>query len=451
MANSMLTEVLLFPVKILWFVIRILLFAGIILGGWFFLQMFGFFPVQVPVSGASMLPTLPEEGFVAFQRYIPDPRLHSIVPQAIKRGDIVVFENEKTNEELKKQKKDESGFVKRVVGIAGDSVTIRNGFVYVNGNAVEEKYILKPRSTFGGTTVKDCQEIKVPEGKAFVLGDNRKVSLDSRQLGLINISDIQYYIPYEKQGERFASKWRDATRDLDVESESLFDVTQYVELLNRERRKNNLSDLKYQPKLEESARLRAQAMLEYDDFDFDAPKSGYTMEEAMADAGYSNIVYGEFPMTGYYDTQELFDSFLEHQGSTKFLLNEDYDEIGVSTFVGDLNGCPVQVVVQHLAGYLPPNYGAGEISSWEDALKRLQDIAPGWEKLKENPEFYSQYKSDVDRINEIIATRITRMERIVSRMKKNEWFTTEEKQWIEQDDALGKEQNELSQKINNAQ
>ncbi len=451
MARSMLAEVLLFPIKAIWFVFRIILFSGIILGGWFFLQMFGFFPVQVPVSGASMLPTLPEEGFVEFQRYIPDTRLHSVFPQAIKRGDIVVFENDKTDAELKKQKKDESGFVKRVVGVEGDSITIRNGFVYVNGNPVEEKYILKPRSTFGGTTVRDCQEIKVPKGKLFVLGDNRKVSLDSRQLGVIDISDIQYYIPYEKQPERFASKWRDATHDLDVENDSLFDVTQYVELLNGERRKNKLGDLKYQSKLEESARLRAQAMLRYDDFDFDAPKSGYTMEDAMADAGYSNVVYGEFPMTGYYDTQELFDSFLEHPNSTKFLLNEDYEEIGVSTFVGELNGCPVQVVVQHLAGFIPPNYGEGEISSWEEGLKRLKDVAPGWQKLKESVEFYNEHKSDVDRMDEIISTRISRMEQIVARMKKNEWFTTEEKQWIEQDDALGKEQNNLAEKINNTQ
>ncbi len=451
MARSMLTEVLLFPVKIVWFVLRIILFAGFILGGWFFLQMFGFFPVQVPVSGASMLPTLPEEGFVAFQRYIPDQRLQTVLPQTIKRGDIVVFENEKTDEELKKQKKDESGFVKRVVGIPGDRITIKNGFVYVNAKPAEEQYILKPRSTFGGTEVKDCQELEVPKGKLFVLGDNRKVSLDSRQLGFIEFSDIQYYIPYEKQPARFAAKWRDATHDLDIENESLFDVNQYVALLNNKRRENNLSDLTYQPKLQESARLRAQAMLRYDDFDFDAPKSGYTMEDAMADAGYSNIVYGEFPMTGYYDTQELFDAFLEHANSSKFLLNEDYDEIGVSTFVGELNGCPVQVVVQHLAGYVPPNYGAGEISSWEEGLKRLKDIASGWGKLKEYDEFYIKNKTDVDRINEVISTRISRMEQIVTRMKKNEWFTTEEKQWIEQDDALGKEQNDLAEKLNNFQ
>jgi hypothetical protein len=129
-------------------------------------------------------------------------------------------------------------------------------------------------------------------------------------------------------------------------------------------------------------------------------------------------------------------------------LNKDYQEIGVSTFVGELNNCPVQVVVQHLAGFVPPNYGDGEISSWEEGLKRLKEIQPGWAKLNESEEFYNDHKADVDRMNEIISTRISRMEQIVSRMKKNEWFNTDEKQWIEEDDDLGKEQNDLGKKLN---
>ncbi len=444
-------EVLLFPVRIFVFIFQVILFAGFIIGGWFFLQTTGFFPVQVPVSGASMLPTLPEEGYIDFQRYVADNRFHTFIPQHIKRGDIVVFENEETAEELKRQEKEESGFVKRVIGIGGDTITIRDGFVFVNEEPVEEPYILKPRSTFGATEIQDCELVTVPEGKLFVLGDNRKVSLDSRQIGLIDINDIKYYIPYEKQPARFSEKWRDSSHDLDGQNESLFDVDEYVRLLNEVRSENGLAPLEYQPKLEQTANLRAEVMLKYDDFDFDAPKSGYTMEEAMSDVGYVNVIYGEFPMTGYYDAQELFDAFLEHQNSTKFLLNKDYEEIGVSTLIGDLNGCPVQVVVQHLAGYVAPNYGDGEIQSWEDGLNRLKEVQPGWQEVKSYSEFYNENRTDVDRINEIIALRISRIEQIVKRMKANEWFTDEEKQWIEQDSALVKEQNELADRLNETQ
>ncbi len=450
-SRSPFLEILLFPFKILLFILQVVLFAGFIIGGWFFLQTTGFFPVQVPVSGASMLPTLPEEGFVDFQRYVQDERFQSIISQDIKRGDIVVFENSQTAEELKKQGKEESGFVKRVIGVPGDVVTIREGFVYVNGKPLDEPYILKPRSTFGATKIQDCNEIKVPENKLLVMGDNRKVSLDSRQIGLINRQDVKFYIPYEKQSALFATKWRDSSHDMDKIHESLFDVKEYLRLLNEERSKHNLSPLTYQPKLEQSAKLRSEIMLKYDDFEFDAPKSGYTMEDAMHDVGYSNIVYGEFPMTGYYDAQELFDAFLEHQNATNFLLNEDYDEIGVSTSVGELNGCPVQVVVQHLAGYVPPNYGDGEIQSWQDGLNKLKEVQPSWQKITTFDDFYNKNKSDVDRINEIINMRITRIEQIVKRMESNEWFTEEEKQWIEQDAALSKEQNDIAQRLNEAQ
>jgi len=449
--NSLLMDIVLFPLKILLFIFQVLLFAGFIIGGWFFLQTTGIFPVQVPVSGASMLPTLPEDGFVEFQRFVTDPRIKSVIHQNIKRGDIVVFENQETAEELKKQEKDESGFVKRVVGVAGDTVTIRDGYVVVNKETLPEPYTLKPRSTFGGTEVQDCEAVTVPEGKLMVLGDNRKVSLDSRQIGFIDINDVKYYIPFDKQQERFASKWRDSSHDLDAQNESLFDVDEYVAILNKEREKHNLEPLTYQPKLERTAQLRSAVMLKYDDFDFDAPKSNYTMEDAMQDVGYANVTYGEFPMTGYYDAQELFDAFLEHQSSTEFLLNEDYEEIGVSTLVGDLNGCPVQVVVQHLAGYVPPNYGEGEIASWNEGLDRLKQVQPGWEKLKSYNEFYSENKTDVDRINEVIATRITRIEQIVNRMRANEWFTEEEKAWIEEDSVLSDEQNRLADVLNNAQ
>lgn len=444
-------EILLFPVKIVVFILQIALFAGFIIGGWFFLQTTGLFPVQVPVSGASMLPTLPEEGFVEFQRYVQDERFQRIIPQQIKRGDIVVFENEETIDELKKQEKEESGFVKRVIGVAGDAVTIRDGYVYVNGEPVEEPYILKSRSTFGGGEIQDCQVVTVPEGKLFVLGDNRKVSLDSRQIGLIDIHDVKYYIPYEKQNERFASKWRDSSHDLDSQNESIFDVNHYISLINEERKKNGLEPLTYQSKLEQSAKLRSDVMFEYNDLDYEAPKSGYTMKEAMEDVGYSNITYSEFRIVGYYDAEELFEAIMEQPGSTQFLYDEDFDEIGVSTAVGSLNNCPIQLVVQHVAGYIPPNYGDGEIQSWTEGLNRLKEVQPSWERLKTHQEIYTEYKTDVDRINEIISIRVMRMEQIVKRMGANEWFTEEEKQWIDQDAALSAEQSQLAEKLNNIQ
>lgn len=445
---SLYTIFVLWPFKAFIFTLRVSILSGLVIASWFILQTVGILTVRVPVTGASMLPTLPEEGYVPFQRFFHNEAVEQILPQTVQKRDIVVFENEKTHQELEDQEKDSTGFVKRVIATEGDIVEIRDGFVFVNGQKQQEQYILKPRSTFGGTKIQDCKSIKVTKDAVFVMGDNRKISMDSRQVGLVSISDILFYIPYEKQIDRYSSQWRDPSHDFDTEHESLFDIDLYVRLLNNERAKQNLNALKYQNKLEQSAKLRAEKMLEYDEFDSKAQKSGYTMKRAMRDVGYSNIIYGEFPMLGYYDSEELFDAFIEQPGAREFLMNEDYDEIGVSTFVGELNECPVQVVVQHLAGYIPPNYGAGEITNFKDAISRLKEIQPGWSRLKEFDEFYQQHQKDIDRLNEIISIRISRFEQIVSQMEANKWLTDEQNQWIEQDGKLSQEQTNLADTLN---
>jgi len=63
-------------------------------------------------------------------------------------------------------------YVKRIIGLPGDTLVLKDGVLYRNGNVVSEPYILE--TTNGEFTV------TVPEGKYFVMGDNRNLSLDSR-------------------------------------------------------------------------------------------------------------------------------------------------------------------------------------------------------------------------------------------------------------------------------
>lgn len=99
------------------------------------------------------------------------------------RGSMYVFRYPKDRER---------DFVKRVIAIPGDTVDIKNGVVYVNGNPTEEPYIVHhDRYTMRPSLVFPHVPFTVPEGKYFMLGDNRGNSQDSRFWGFVDISDMR--------------------------------------------------------------------------------------------------------------------------------------------------------------------------------------------------------------------------------------------------------------------
>ena len=131
-----------------------------------------FFIKPIIVKQTSMLPTLQENNYVFLNR------------QAYRfgqpeRGDIVVFPTDDGygNEEL---------YIKRVIGLPGETIDVANGKVYVDGEVQDDSY------TNDGTTPGDILGFRVPEGELFVMGDNRVVSIDSRdpEVGTVPIEDI---------------------------------------------------------------------------------------------------------------------------------------------------------------------------------------------------------------------------------------------------------------------
>ncbi|HOG18311.1 MAG TPA: signal peptidase I [Syntrophales bacterium] len=173
----------------------------------FFIRTFIVQAFKIP-SG-SMKPTLQIGDHILVNKFIYGvkiPLLRStLIPVTEpKRGDIVVFIYPED------RSKD---FIKRLIGVAGDTVEIRNKTILLNGNPYEDLYgvytddvvipaAMQKRDNFGPVTV--------PPGKIFVMGDNRDQSYDSRFFGFVDLKDVMgkaMIIYWSWNGEESSVRW----------------------------------------------------------------------------------------------------------------------------------------------------------------------------------------------------------------------------------------------------
>lgn len=126
------------------------------------------------VKGESMSPTIHEYDYLIIN-------CMSYVKKEPAFGDIIVFETK-----MKTDSGRQKDLIKRIIGVPGDFIQVKDGIVYRNGVALEEPYI------DGIYTPGDVEEMEIPENHVFVMGDNRSNSLDSRseELGTIPYEDI---------------------------------------------------------------------------------------------------------------------------------------------------------------------------------------------------------------------------------------------------------------------
>ena len=161
----------------------------IVLAGLFYFVI-SLITARVVVEGPSMRPTLASGEWIVVNRL--SYKLGS--PQ---RGDVIVF--------LPPTNAQTDDLIKRVVGLPGETVEIREGSVRINGRALSESYAV-------GTTAPD-NHWQLGTNQLFVMGDNRELSLDSRSFGPIALSQVvgRAWVIYWPPSEWGPLEWRTQT------------------------------------------------------------------------------------------------------------------------------------------------------------------------------------------------------------------------------------------------
>jgi len=137
------------------------------------IYIFLFRPFQV--SGDSMYPTFKNGEYIL-------TNLIALKTNGVQRGDVIVFIAPPDHEK---------DFIKRVIGLPGETIELKNGYVYINGKRLDESaYLSSDVKTYGGAFLKDGIPYTIPPNNYIVFGDNRPFSSDSREWGLLSRNAI---------------------------------------------------------------------------------------------------------------------------------------------------------------------------------------------------------------------------------------------------------------------
>ncbi|RAK19515.1 signal peptidase I [Anoxybacillus vitaminiphilus] len=143
----------------------------------FFIRFF--FVTNYVVEGESMMPTFQDGNMLIVNK------LNNQIEE-LKRFDVIIFHANKNKD-----------YIKRIIGLPGDTIEYKNDVLYINNKPVTEPYLKLYKSKLidgkltGDFTLKELTGQKtVPKGHVFVLGDNRLSSLDSRHFGFVKIEQV---------------------------------------------------------------------------------------------------------------------------------------------------------------------------------------------------------------------------------------------------------------------
>jgi signal peptidase I len=301
---------------------------------------------KIKVSGTSMLPTIKNGEEVV---------LHSIQKYPIERNDIVSFKNKET---------ENSHFLKRVVGMPGDTILIKQGSIILNGNVLNEPYV-RYGPTYGNEYLTECKSYTIPKDSYAVMGDNRIVSFDTRAIGFINKKDINGIIKDENKHQSAINPNESTQITVQINKDSLF------EKYNFNRNNLYLNPLMRNNTLDTVAEKRAV----YIASNLDSWKKDIELlETTLQKEGYKEVDSREFVTFGNLSEEQILNQISEQNNVKLDFYSNTFMDIGISQTQTKVDECTIPVTVVLLARSENPMYPKQTIDYWKDELNNNSDI-----------------------------------------------------------------------------
>jgi len=351
--------------------------------------------INIPVKGESMLPTIKDGEHIT---------LHSPKKYKIERGDIVSFQNIETGGLY---------YLKRVIGLPGEKISIKNGTVYINGRPLAENYTYNNRPTYGNTFLIDCETYIIPQGKIAVMGDNRIVSADSRIIGFIAINDVDGVIKTHMTPV-FTSTLTNAP------THKTINVQAFVDALNLKRKAAGVSPLLVQPVLSDVASTRAKYISSNLNTWKDNRESLTTILDQKA---YDYLIVQEVTTMGNYTENELVDHVLGLIPYNYDFLSNRYYEVGVGESIAAQGECQIPVIDIILSWPTKPSNSQQIADAFSKDIDVYTNIITALKKLKSTQGIDA---SETQNLIDSLTALSNEADRLRLIVLENRWFTSQE-------------------------
>jgi signal peptidase I len=361
---------------------------------------------QVHVSGTSMMPTIKDGETLS---------LHSPKKYGLERGDIISFKNIETGPRH---------YMKRIVALENEQITIINGQLLINNQVPQEDYIFNQAPTYGNTFITECQTFTVPQDHFLVLGDNRIVSTDSRIVGFVKKDFIDGVIK-----THMAYQFSDPSGHPQLTSSEI-NTLEFIKLLNEKRLEKDQSPLITHNTLNSLAQQRAkQITSNFTDW----KNQLLPVDQLLDQQGYRFNQVHEFVTFGFLGESDVVNQILESPIQKSKFLSDQYYEVGIGVDQMNQDQCTISVISVLLSWPANPSYDQETKDFWAEEVTTLTDIVQALQVFLTSPNVdQTQIRNLINSLSEQleIATRIR------DRFHSDQWLTEQDHQDVDKYNQL---------------